>query len=459
MRNRVDRVLLSTTERSAVPPARRRLAISAILTAMMLVVLDAAMASVALPSIARSLQVTPALSVLVVTAYQLAVLMALLPAAALGERWGYRSVFTAGVTLFTLASLLSASSSSLPCLIAARFLQGLGGAGVLALGVAMLRRVVSPEQLGAAIGWNAVVVALSTAAGPALGAVILAGAEWPWLFALNVPIGLLVLLATRALPPGCGITRRVDLVSVLLHVVVCATFVIGAEIVLTTPGLGTWLCATSVLGAVALVRRELATDTPLIPIDLLRVDTFRLAVLASVCCFAAQATAAIALPFYLHHGRGLSTITTGLYLTLWPLTVALAAPIAGRVAAHVPTACLCAVGGAILSIGLVSVAWWPADASPLPLMGCIMLCGVGFGLFNVPNNHALFLSVAPERSGAAGGLQGTARLVGQTAGAVLMTLLFTVTTIDTAPRVSLAVAAMLTLLAGGVSLLRVAPRP
>ena len=168
---------------------RRTVAIASVLAAMVLVVLDAAIANVALPTIARSLQVTPAMSVWVITAYQTALLMALLPCAALGESLGYRRVFTVGVALFTGASVLCALSPSLPWLVAARFLQGLGGAAVMALGVALLRVVVPHRRLGTAIGWNALAVALSSAAGPTIGAAVLSAANWPWLFAVEPPLG------------------------------------------------------------------------------------------------------------------------------------------------------------------------------------------------------------------------------------------------------------------------------
>ena len=199
------------------PEPRGTLAIASVLAAMVLVVLDAAIANVALPTIATSLQVTPATSVWVITAYQAALLMALFPCAALGESIGYRRVFTAGIALFTGASVLCALAPSLSWLVAARFLQGLGGAGVMALGVALLRIVVPHQRLGAAIGWNALAIALSSAAGPTIGAAILSASSWPWLFAVNLPLGLLVLLASRALPKTGGTARRLDKLSVGLN--------------------------------------------------------------------------------------------------------------------------------------------------------------------------------------------------------------------------------------------------
>lgn len=445
----------TTAACSGVKQTHRTTAIVAVLAAMMLVVLDAAIANVALPSIAQSLDVTPAMSVLIVTAYQMALVMALLPCAALGESLGYRRVFTAGVALFTVASVLCSMSPSLPWLVASRFLQGLGGAAVMALGVALLRHVVPHGQLGAAIGWNAMVIALSSAASPTIGALILSATSWPWLFAVNLPVGLVVLLATRALPRHTGTARRLDFVSVALNGGCVAALVIGAELLLTKPALAAVLLVASAIILGVLVRREMPKEVPLIPLDLLRVSPFRISVIASACCFAGQTAALVALPFYLQHGLKQNTVMTGLYLTSWPLTVALAAPIAGRLANHVATAWLCAAGGACLTIGLAAAAMWPLHDGPLPLVAFTMLCGLGFGLFNVPNNRNMFLAAPSERSGAAGGMQGTARLVGQTAGAVIMTLLFTLTSVETAPRIGLGIGSVLTLVAAFVSLLGV----
>lgn len=433
-------------------------AIAAVLAAMVLVVMDAAITNVALPTIARSLSVTPGRSVLIVTSYQMALVMALLPCAALGDSLGHRRVFTLGVALFTAASALCALAPSLHWLIAARFVQGLGGAAVMALGVALLRSIVPPQQLGVAIGWNALAVALATATGPTIGAAILSAASWPWLFAVNLPLGLVVMLASLALPRITGTARRLDLLSVALNAAGFAALVLGTELLPTRPALAATLLVAGALGLVALARREFHREAPLVPFDLLRLEPFRIAVAASVCCFAGQTAGLVALPFYLQHGLGQDVLATGLYMTPWPLTVAVAAPVAGRLANRISAAWLCAAGAALLATGLAAIALTPLQRNPLPLVPITMLCGLGFGLFNVPNNRTLFLSAPRERSGAAGGLQGTARLAGQTAGAVVMTLLFTVSSADAAPRIGFGIGAALTLAAGLVSLMRVRPR-
>jgi DHA2 family multidrug resistance protein-like MFS transporter len=439
---------------SGLPHPRRGVAIGAVLLAMALVVLDAAIANVALPTIATSLHVTPAMSVLVITAYQTALVMVLIPSAALGESFGYRRVFAIGVTLFTLASIACALSPSLPWLIASRFVQGIGGAAVMALGVALLRFVVPIGWLGAAIGWNALTVALSSAAGPAIGAGILSVAGWPWLFAVNFPLGAAALLASRALPFVAGSARRIDLLSVLSNAAAFAAFVVGAEVLPAAPASAIALFVVAAFGFAVLLRRERSRDAPLIPLDLLRAPPFRISVVASVCCFAGQTAGLVALPFYLQHGLSQSPLLTGLYMTPWPLTVALVAPIVGRVANFVSTAWLCAAGGAVLATGLIATCIMPLQDNVRPLALFTALCGLGFGLFNVPNNRNMFLSAPPARSAAAGGIQGTARLTGQTSGAVIMTLLFALVPLDVAPRIGLAIGAVLTLAAGLVSVLR-----
>jgi len=436
---------------------RRNAAIAAVLAAMVLAVLDAAIANVALPSMARSLQVTPGMSVWIITAYQTALVMGLLPCAALGESWGYRRVFMAGVALFTAASALCALSPSLPWLVAARFLQGLGGAAIMALGIALLRLVVPQRQLGAAIGWNALAVALSSAAGPTIGAVLLSAASWPWLFALNLPLGGLALLASRALPDHTGTARPLDRISVALNAGAFASLVVGAEVLVEQPWMAASLLAAAAISLTALVRREMPREAPLIPLDLLRAGSFRISVMASVCCFAGMTMGLLALPFYLQHSLGQDTLMTGLYMTPWPLTVAIAAPLAGHLSNRVSTAWLCAAGGACLAVGLAATSHWPLQDSALPLVPLTMLCGLGFGLFQVPNNRNMFLSAPSDRAGAAGGMQATARLAGQTAGGIVMSLLFTVASVESAPRVGLGIGAVLTLVAGFVSVLRVKP--
>lgn len=431
----------------------KRLAIGSVLAALVLVVLDAAIVNVALPTLSQSLHVTAAESVLIVTAYQAALVMALLPCAALGESLGYRRVFIGGVALFTLASGLCATAPTLSWLLAARLAQGLGASAVMALGVALLRTVVPPEKLGEAIGWNALVIALTSAAGPSVGALVLSYASWPWLFAVNLPIGVLVLCAARALPAKPGSSRRLDLVSIALNMTTFALLITGAEALPRQPVIAAILLVGGAFSFRSLLQREQPKTSPLIPLDLLRAPSFRLSVIASICCFTGQAAGLVALPFYLEHVLGLTPLETGLYITPWPLMVAVSATFAGRLASLGSTAWLCVAGCVLLSAGLFAASAWPLAGAPVTIMPMVMLCGLGFGLFQVTNNRNMFLSAPQDRSGAAGGLQSMARLTGQTTGVVVMSLLLKAAPVEVAPRIGLAVGAALTLTAGLLSTL------
>ncbi|GAB2176217.1 MFS transporter [Dongia sp. agr-C8] len=450
-------------DRTAAPPAaeadglptpRRYWAMVAVLTAFVLVVLDIAIANLALPTIADTLRIAPSASVWVVTSYQAAIVMFLLPAGAAGESFGYRRVFIAGVAVFAAASALCALAPSLAWLVAARFLQGVGSAGVMAIGVALLRFIYPKQLLGAAIGWNALTIALTAAAGPSIGAAILAVSSWQWLFAINIPLGAVILLAAGALPSAPGSGRRVDRVSVALNAIVFGALIVGIDQVVTDMGRGIALLAVAAIGAVALIRRELPRSHPMIPFDLLRVPSFRISVLASICCFTGQMASLVALPFYLQHELGQSAVMAGLYLTPWPLTVAIAGPLSGRLSDRFSTGALCAFGGTCLAAGLAMTAFWPLQDSLLPLIPFMMLGGLGFGFFQTPNNRNMLLSAPKERSGAAGGMQGMARLSGQTAGGVLMLVLFSLLPIADAPRIGLALAAAFAMAGGLISMLR-----
>lgn len=437
------------------PTPRRWVAMAALLGGIVLVVLDMTIANVALPLIAQTLHATPAQAVWVATAYQLAVVMCLLPAAALGERVGYHRVFAGGLALFIAASALCAAAPSLPWLVAGRCLQGLGSGAVMPVGLALLRFTYPRRLLGQAIAWNALTVAAASAAGPAAGAALLTVASWPWLFAINLPLGGLVLAACAGLPRVPGTHRPLDVGSIALNAGLFASFVLGCDWLMDRPAQGAALLALALACGLGLVRRELPRAAPLIPLDLLRSHPFRISILASVCCFTGQMGATVAMPFYLQQGLGQSTLATGLLMTPWPLAVMLAAPLAGRLSDRLPTAWLCAGGGAVLALGLALCAAVPLQDHPWLGVGLFTaLAGAGFGFFQTPNNRNMLLNAPQERSGAAGGAQGTARLTGQTLGSLMMGLLFHALPAGPAARWGLAASAVLALAAAGISLLR-----
>lgn len=440
------------------PLPRRRIAAAALLAAITLVVLDSSIVNIALPIFANDFEISPAASIWIVTSYQIALVIALLPSA-LGESHGYRRVFVFGIVLFTAASALCITAASLPWLALARFLQGVGGAAVMSVIAALLRFTYPSKLLGTALGWNAMTVALSSAAGPAVGSAILSVASWHWLFAVNIPIGIAVYALSRHLPDEAGLQRKLDYPSILLNAGFFAPLVIGLGMVQSRPVPAAALLAIAALCLAVLVRRESGSPAPLFPIDLLRNKPIRLSVISSLCCFSAQTASYIAIPFYLQHTLARSTLDAGLFMTPWPLAIAFAAPLAGKLSQSISTAKLCLIGCLFLAAGLALSSVWPLEANPLPLIAFNIIAGIGFGFFQTPNNRNMLLSVPRERAGAAGGMQATARLLGQTGGAVIMAMLFSVVAVDSAPRAGLAVSAALALAGGIVSAIRIATKP
>lgn len=445
---------ISDPHADGLPAPRRHLAIAVLLLTLVLVVLDGAIANIALPSIAASLHAPPRDAVWVISSYQLAVLVSLLPCGVIGEMVGPRRVFLAGVALFTLASAGCAFSNSLNLLVAARFVQGLGGGAIMALGIMNLRFSVPQRLLGTIIGINAMTIAVASAAGPGIAGAILAVAPWPWLFAVNVPLGILVLVCGGALASAEGVARRLDARALIANTLMFVLFFLGADHVGRAFAAGALLIAAAAACLLTLLRIERRSVAPLVPTDLFAEPSFRFSVIASVCCFTGQMLGLIALPFYLQHRLGMSPTEAGLYMMPWPAAVAVIAPISGRLANRVKTAWLCAAGAALLALGLASIGLLPAGPNGAVLITGTVIAGLGFGLFQTPNNRVLLLSAPKARSGSAGAMQGTARLTGQTLGAIGMAVIFGAAPLPSAPNIALVLAAGFAALAGMVSLAR-----
>jgi len=414
------------TDWNGLPTPRRYWAVLAIWLAITMAVLDASIANVALPAIARDLHAAAAESIWVVNAYQLAIVVALLPLAALGEILEYRRVFQVGLILFVLASIGCCFAHTLPELTIARAVQGFGAAGIMSVNGALVRFTFPHAQLGRGVGLNALVVSVASVLGPTIASAILAIGPWQWLFAVNVPIGIAAWLVGRAaLPESPRQDRKLDWIAAGLNVATFGLIIAGVDL-FTRGGslIGLAIAAAGIASGVVLVRRSLSQPRPLAPVDLMRSRLFSLTVATSVASFAAQMLAFVALPFYLQAALHRTQVETGLLITPWPLGVGVAAPIAGRLADRYPAAILGGVGLITLAAGLGLLATMPADASNLGVGLRMALCGVGFGFFQAPNNRTMLSSAPLERTGAAGGMLATARLTGQTIGATLTAVLF-----------------------------------
>lgn len=392
----------------------------AIWLAISMAVLDSVIANVALPTIAQELQASEATSIWIINAYQLAITALLLPLAALGDRIGYHRVYLPGLAIFIVGSVACAVSRSLGTLIAARMFQGIGAAAIMSMNAALVRGTYPAAQLGKVIGYNALVLSLSAAAGPSIAAMILAVAAWPWLFLINLPIGLASLLVgMRSLPRNPGHGGKPNYVSAVLSAVALSSLVFGVEsLAQGNSPVGLPLLVVAITSGTLLVRRERRRPAPLLPIDLLRIPLFSLSIVTSIITFAAQMLALVTLPFLLQSELGRSVVATGVLMTAWPVAVGICAPLAGRLADRYPAGLLGGIGLGVLAAGLLSLSMMDASTSDVGILWRMALCGAGFGFFQSPNSRTIVSTAPRARSGAAGGMMATARLLGQTAGAV-----------------------------------------
>ena len=435
------------------PAPRRYWAMCTLMAGLMMAVLDATIAHVALPTIARDLNTAPASAIWIVNAYNLAVVTLLLPCAAIAERIGFRRMFTFGLALFTAASLFCAVSDTLFQLTAARVLQGMGAACIMSLMGGFVRNIFPLSKLGFGMSINATTVALSAVLGPTIGSVILSISSWPWIFAINLPIGAAALIGVRHLPDVPKNDVPFDGLSALLCMVALGSFITAVDFlgqnILRSLGLFVLAFASAAL----LIRRARNQTAPLVPVDLLRIRVIAFAACASVCTFAAQMASYVSLPFYFQTVLGRPYLEIGLLMAAWPFGTALVATLAGRASDRYSAALLSGLGAAAMALGLITLILLPKDVANIWIMCGMFVAGVGFGFFQTPNNRAMLSAAPRSRSGAAGGMQATIRVFGQSFGTALVAIAFSVS-VASGPTLGLIFAAMCAVMAIVVNCVR-----
>lgn len=443
------------------PPGPRHLAMAAVITAVVISVIGGIVPNIALPTIAGEFGIDSATSVWVVSAYQVAVAAGLLPIAALSEIVGLRRVYLAGLLIIILACVACTFAQTLPQLIGARIVQGIGASGILAVQPALVRFIYPARLLGRGLGWTALAVATSVTVGPSLGSLILSQWSWPALFAVNIPFGIAaIVLGITSLPEMPRASHAFDYVGAALTAG-CLGLLIGGfslaaqDRAVVLPAIG--VVVAIVLGALVL-RRHAGHPAPMLPVDLFLNPVFTLSVVTSVLTFAAQGIAFVALPFLFLKTLGLSLIETGALLMPWPLAVGMLAPIVGPLTDRLSAAILGGTGLLIMAAGLGLMATLPEQAGTFDIVWRLMLCGMGFGLFQTPNMRMLILSSPQRRSGSAGGVAATSRLSGQAVGASVAALCLSVSEAG-GPMLGLAAAAMSAFAGAVASFLRLTVRP
>lgn len=446
-------------ETDGLPLKERIFAVISVALALCMSVLDVNIVNVVLPTLAHDFGTSPSTTTWIVNSYQLSIVVSLLSFSAIGEIIGYRKVYLSGIGLFCFTSLVCALSNSFWTLTTARIFQGLSASAMTSVNTAQLRYIYPKKLLGRGIGINAMVVAISAAAGPSVAGFIISFASWHWLFAINIPLGLVSFaLGIRYLPHlEIKIKRKFDFVSSIANAI---TF---GLLIYTLDGFchdsrGSYLYV--LLGIVLVVgtyyiHRELHQESPLLPLDLLRIPIFRLSVITSICSFSAQMLAMISLPFFMQNQLGFTAATTGVLLTTWPLATLFTAPLAGFLEEYIHPGILGFIGMIAFASGLFFLSFVDVHTTVTSIIPRLMLCGAGFGFFQTPNNSTLISSAPRQRSGSASGMQGMARLFGQTFGTTMVALMFSVVVPEKSTKTCLMVGTVIALLAATASMLRI----
>lgn len=439
-------------------------ALASLSLAVLMPSLDTSIANVALPQMARAFRAPFHAVQWIVLAYLLAVTALIVSAGALGDRFGRRRLFLTGIALFTIASLLCGVAPSLPLLVAARALQGIGAALMLALAVAFVGQTVPDARRGSTMGWLGTMSAVGTTLGPSLGGVLVARAGWPMIFLVNVPIGLVTfVLAARALPRDEALARdarRFDLSGTLLLAAALSAYALAMTLGERAGGrvVGA-LLAIAFAGGWLFWRLMARKDAPLLPLALLRDATVRNGLTSIALVSTVMMATLVVGPFYLSHALSLPLSHVGIAMSIGPLVAAIAGVPAGRLVDRLGTARM--TGSALVSlvIGLVALAGAPGSAGVVGYVVPMCVATASYALFQAAAITAVTRASGVREHGVVAGLLGLSRNLGLITGASAMGTVFAKATgrmdlaaaspaaIATGMRVSYLVAAFLVALA------------
>lgn len=407
----------------------RILAVIAVSLSIVIAMLDSTIANVALPVIAREFNVPASASILIVNAYQFAVVASLLPLAALGKSIGNKRVFEAGVVLFAISSLGCALSETLNTLTVFRVIQGFGAAAILSVNAALIKEIYPTRLLGRGLGINVMIVSVSAAAGPSIASAILSISSWHWLFIINVPIAIASLMLSvffldKRNPSGAQFDRK-GAVLVFTLAMMFSFFVMGLTKEIAVMAMVSFAASVLILEVLYQDQRRKA-DKALIPIALFNNKTLSLSLMMSTLSYSTQLLAYVSLPFYFHNVLHRDVVETGLLLTAWPLATTVTSLAAGELLKRYDCNIIASVGLCLLLAGMVLMGILPAIPDNTDIIWRVALCGAGFGLFQSPNNYLIMTSVSDENTSVASGLLGSSRLLGQIIGSAMVAIYFNI---------------------------------
>lgn len=392
--------------------------------ATLLASLGISIATIALPTLARTFPVTLADLQWVILAYLLSMTVTIVSAGRLGDLYGPRRVLLLGLTLFTAASILCAVSSNLAVLIAGRALQGVGGAIITALPMSIARNAVPEERMGATMGLLGTMSAAGTALGPSLGGILMAHLGWQAaFFLLAIGGAVIVMIALRALPAGRPRAKSKPLMDWLGTSLLALALGFYA---LAATGSGTaMLLLPATLAFVVFLRVQIRAPSPLIPLSLVRGRFIGTGLAMNLLLGTVMMSTLVVGPFFLSFALGLDETVTGLVMAVGPVTAAFAGAPAGRIVDRLGTDRARLLGLAETIVGFVCLAMLPRWLGMAGYVGALIVLTPGFQLFLAANNASVMVAAPAAQRGVLSGLLGLSRNLGLLTGASVMATIFT----------------------------------
>lgn len=385
--------------------------------------------NIALPSIGRDLSLDAVTLAWVATAYLLSSAAFLVPFGRMADIHGRKKIFTLGIIIFTLTSLLSGMASSGVMLITLRVLQGVGVAMFVGTGVALLTSAFPAAERGKVLGINAAAVYAGLSLGPVLGGVVTRHLGWRSIFFLTVPPGLaiigLVLWKMRGAWTGAK-GERFDFAGSAIYSLALVALIYGFTLLPDVPGV--WLVVGGVIGLVAFARWESRIRSPVLDLNLFRHSrAFTFSGLAALLEYSPVLAVSFLISLYLQYVKGFDPESAGLVLVVMPTASAIVAPLAGRLSDRIEPRIIASAGMALTAIG-VAIFGFLNEKTPLELIiGNLVLVGFGQALFSSPNTNAIMSSAPKTAYGVASAIVATMRQIGFVLGmgvAMLMLALY-----------------------------------
>ena len=440
-----------------------RWALASLSLAMLLSSLGTSIANVGLPILAQTFDASFQQVQWIVIAYLLAITTLIVSVGRLGDIVGRRRLLLAGITLFTVASGLCGAAPSLWLLMAARAVQGLGAAIMMALTMAFVGETVPKARTGSAMGMLGTMSAIGTALGPSLGGVLITGLGWRAIFLVNVPLGLLTLVLAYRHLPGDRREPKIeragfDHVGTLLLALTLAAYALAMTVGRGSFGwLNLALLSAATLGGGLFVLAQARVVSPLIKLSVFRDRTLSASLVTSVLVSTVMMATLVVGPFYLARGLGLDAALIGSVMAIGPIISALSGIPAGRIVDRLGAPIIVSVGLVAMAAGCLALSVLPAWFGIPGYIAAIVVLTPGYQLFQAANNTAVMMDVRADQRGVISGMLNLARNLGLITGASVMGAVFasasTTTDIATAHAAALATGMQLTFAVAAVLIL------